>query len=565
MSATLSHKRGWLPAMGLGPMGVLAILLLSLGGVLGLFDLVLSIAHITDGVLESKNGNTVLALLLVFALATLLSAWYRHRREALLQAMAERLGLALRAEALQAAIRRAARRDMVAGLGVLQDIAAAQRFVTGEAVAGLHDLVGAAAALWLVFTLHQGFGFILLGGMAATGLLGLVLRRVAGPAGAEAEAGLSGAAHELAGQLVHADLVRGLGQMPALLARWQRRHEAALGLADLAEARGDALREAQALVAALTVMGLVGFGILRIVEGRGTIGLVLGAVLLGLFALRPLAGLVQHFEAWQAGLRAWGRLRRALSEEAEVVARPAVAGAAPGLVAEGLSFHPAGRERPVLGGLDIALAPGEVLLVEGGNGTGKTTLLRLVLGLVPPDAGRVLLDGQDTWFCDRGLLGARIGYLPQDVQLLEADIFTNIGRGPGAPAELVVAAARAAGAHEMIGRQPMGYQTPAGSSAGLSAGQRRLVGLARALYGMPRLLVLDEPEIGLDGAARRSMRAAVSQASAAGAVVIVVTHEPATWADLAGHRLRLEAGGGFEWLAGGPGESEMERHRAAAG
>jgi ATP-binding cassette subfamily C protein len=206
-----------------------------------------------------------------------------------------------------------------------------------------------------------------------------------------------------------------------------------------------------------------------------------------------------------------------------------------------------------------------VLLVEGGNGAGKTTLLRLLLGLVPPGAGRVLLDGQDTCFCDRSVLGARIGYLPQDIQLLEADIFTNIGRGPGAPAELVVAAARMAGAHEMIGRQPMGYQTQAGNSAGLSAGQRRLVGLARALYGMPRLLVLDEPEIGLDGAARRAMRAAVSQASAAGAVVILVTHEPATWADLAGHRLRLEAGGGFEWLAGGPGEARMEQHRAAAG
>ncbi len=562
LSQTFSHWRGWLRAMGLGPGSVLAILLLSLGGVLGLFDLVLSIAHITDGVLETKNGNTVLALLLVFTLATLLAAYYRHRREALLQAMAERFGIALRAEALQAAIRRAARRDMVAGLGLLQDIATAQRFVTGEAVAGLLDLTGAAAALALVFYLHQGFGWILAAGMAGTAVLALVLRRVAGPAGARAEAELGAAAHELAGQLVHADLVRGLGQMPALLARWQRRYEAALGLAGLAEARGDALRELQALVAALTMTGLIGFGILRIIEGRGTIGLVLGAVLLGQFALRPLAGLVQHFEAWQAGMRAWGRLRQALAEEAEVVARPPVAGAPAGLVVEGLGFHPAGRERPVLAGLGFALAPGEVLLAEGGNGAGKTTLLRLVLGLVPADRGRVLLDGQDTWFCDRGALGARIGYLPQDIQLLEADIFTNIGRGPGAPAELVVAAARMAGAHEMIGRQPMGYQMPAGNSAGLSAGQRRLVGLARALYGMPRLLVLDEPEIGLDGAARRAMRAAVSQASAAGAVVLVVTHEPATWADLAGHRLRLEAGGAFEWLAGGPG---MEQHRAAAG
>ena len=563
MSGTLSRRRGWRRAMGLGPGALLALALLSLGGVLGPLALVLGIAHVSDGVLESRNGHTVLALLLVFALATLLAAWYRHRREAVLQAMAERLGLALRAEALQAAIRRAARHDGAAGPGLLRDAAAAQRLAAGEAVSGLLDLVATAAALALAFVLHPGFGWILLTGIAATLLVALLLRRAADPA--RAEAALAGAADELAAQLVHADLVRGLGQMPALLARWQRRHEAALDLADRAEARGDALRELQALAAALTGLALAGFGILETIEGRATTGLVLAALLLGAFALRPLAGLAQHAEAWQAGMRAAARLRRALAEEAALDVRTPEPGAPAGLRLEALGFHPPGRQRPILAGLGIDLPPGAVLLVEGGNGAGKTTLLRLVLGLVRPGTGRVLLDGQDTWSCDRAALGARIGYLPQDIQLLEADIFTNIGRGPGAPAELVVAAARMAGAHEMIGRQPMGYQTQAGNSAGLSAGQRRLVGLARALYGMPRLLVLDEPEIGLDGAARRAMRAAVSQASAAGAVVLVVTHEPATWADIAGHRLRLEGDGGFAWLAGGPAATGMEQHHDAAG
>ena len=563
MSGTLSRRRGWRRAMGLGPGALLALALLSLGGVLGPLALVLGIAHVSDGVLESRNGHTVLALLLVFALATLLAAWYRHRREAVLQAMAERLGLALRAEALQAAIRRAARHDGAAGPGLLRDAAAAQRLAAGEAVSGLLDLVATTAALALAFVLHPGFGWILLTGIAATLLVALLLRRAADPA--RAEAALAGAADELAAQLVHADLVRGLGQMPALLARWQRRHEAALDLADRAEARGDALRELQALAAALTGLALAGFGILETIEGRATTGLVLAALLLGAFALRPLAGLAQHAEAWQAGMRAAARLRRALAEEAAVEVRAPEPGAPAGLRLEALGFHPPGRQRPILAGLGIDLPPGAVLLVEGGNGAGKTTLLRLVLGLVRPGTGRVLLDGQDTWSCDRAALGARIGYLPQDIQLLEADIFTNIGRGPGAPAELVVAAARMAGAHEMIGRQPMGYQTQAGNSAGLSAGQRRLVGLARALYGMPRLLVLDEPEIGLDGAARRAMRAAVSQASAAGAVVLVVTHEPATWADIAGHRLRLEGDGGFAWLAGGPAATGMEQHHDAAG
>ncbi|SDB73607.1 ATP-binding cassette domain-containing protein [Belnapia rosea] len=567
MSAALPRQPGRLRSLGLGPGTVLTLLLLSLGGMLGLLDLVLSVFHITDGVLETKNGSTVLALMLVFLLAVLLSAWYRHRREALLQAVAERFGVAMRVRAMQAAIRRAARTDSAAGLGALRDIAAVQRLITGEAVSGLLDLVGAAAALALVFHLNDGFGWILTGGMAATGLLAWLMGRVVGPAAAEAEAAIGAGADALSGRLLHADVVRGLGQMPAILTRWQRRHETALGLAEAAEARGDALRELQGVVALLTGFGILGTGILLVIEGRGTIGLVLAALLLARFALAPCAILIRHWRGWQAGLRAWARLRRVLEEDGEVAPKPVVADAPAGLVVEGLGFQPPGRERPVIAGLGFALPPGSVLLIEGANGTGKTTLLRLILGLLPPGSGRVLLDGQDTWFCDRGTLGARIGYLPQDIQLLEADIVTNIGRGPGAPPELVVAAARAAGAHDMIGRQPMGYQTPAGSSAGLSAGQRRLVALARALYGNPRLLVLDEPEIGLDGAARQAMRAAVEHARLNGAVVLVVTHEPATWADLADRRLRLGEGGAWEWDADGPGPSGhgQELHLAAAG
>jgi ATP-binding cassette, subfamily C, bacterial len=211
-----------------------------------------------------------------------------------------------------------------------------------------------------------------------------------------------------------------------------------------------------------------------------------------------------------------------------------------------VTFWPDGRERPIVGNVTLALPPGAVVIVEGKNGVGKSTLLRLVLGLMPPTAGRVLLDGQDTWFSDRAELGARVGYLPQDVQLLDGTVFDNIGRGQGAPAEAVVAAARAAGAHGMIGRLPFGYQTPAGTSSGLSAGQRRLIGLARALYGDPALLVLDEPEVGLDGTARAAMRGAVDAVRRRGGVVLVVTHEPANWLAEADLRLQLAPGGGWK-------------------
>jgi ATP-binding cassette subfamily C protein len=177
--------------------------------------------------------------------------------------------------------------------------------------------------------------------------------------------------------------------------------------------------------------------------------------------MRPFSALFRSWEAWAFSIQSWRRLRATLRQDGAAPALPADPDAPRGLSSTRSGFHPPGRERPVLDGVSLFLAPGTVALVEGPNGVGKSTLLRLVLGLMPPTAGRVLLDGQDTWFCDRAALGARVGYLPQDVQLLDGTVFDNIGRGPGAPAEAVVAAARAAGAHDMIGRLPLGYQTPA--------------------------------------------------------------------------------------------------------
>lgn len=152
------------------------------------------------------------------------------------------------------------------------------------------------------------------------------------------------------------------------------------------------------------------------------------------------------------------------------------------------------------------------------------------------------------------------------MQLLDGPVFDNVGRGPGAPAAAVVAAARAAGAHDMIGRLPLGYQTPAGAASGLSAGQRRLVGLARALYGDPDLLVSDEPEVGLDGVARAAMRGAVEAVRRRGGVAVVVTHEPSNWLAEADLRLQLAPGGAWRVRPArtGANEAGAEENSVAA-
>jgi ATP-binding cassette subfamily C protein len=558
--------RRWLRLrdIGITPLFVLTVLLLTFGGLIGVFALIIVIAHLSDGVRDSGNSDTLLGLQAIFVFLIVMSCWYRHWRAILLQAVAERFGLKLRGEAMQSAIRNAVRTDMVAGITVLQNISSVQRFVASGAVPGVLDLSAAMAALGLIFYLDAGLGWIVTAGAATITLLAYVMKRSMGGVSGRANAQLNDASSDVSGQLVHPDLVRGLGQLPATMFRWQRRYDAALDTVGKAQARGDAISEIERLVSNICLMAVMIYALVLIIESDGTRGLLFAAFFLASSVLSPFSGLVHHWENWNGGLRAWRRLRTVLHEDAAAPEKPLVADAPAGLLIDAVTFWPDGRDRPIIGDITLALPPGSVVTVQGRNGVGKSTLLRLVLGLLPPTGGRVLLSGQDTHFCDRGQLGTRIGYLPQDVQLLEADIYTNIGRGPDAPAELVVAAARAAGAHDMIGRTPMGYQTPAGTSSGLSAGQRRLVALARALYGSPELLVLDEPEVGLDGPARNAMRAAVERTRLAGGVVLVVTHEPDTWADVTDQHLKLGAGGTWELDAAQPDQSR-EPHLATAG
>jgi ABC-type protease/lipase transport system fused ATPase/permease subunit len=531
---------------GVTPFMLLLLLLLTLGHTGGQLAFVLFLKHLSDGVIESGNTATLIALSLLFLAAVVAAAIYGHLRSALLRAAAERFGLRLKMEAMQAAIRNAVRTDVNAAVAILRDIATVQRFFSSNTPASLLDLLGAACAIAMLFYLDLWLGIIASTGIAVASLLGLVMLRVTRPIMAESKRRLDSTSAELGGQFLHPDMVRGIGLLPATLLRWHDKYAGALDSMDASRRRANALQELEGFVASLILMGCCIRCFWLVVDHTATVGLLLATMLLINLATGPFSGLFSSWENWGNSVQAWRRLRQAMRQDGAPEIQPPEPEAATGLVIEGLGFWPEGRAKPILTGIDLRVAPGTMMTVQGPNGVGKSTLLRLVLGLMPPTAGRVLLDGQDSWHCDRAELGARIGYLPQDVQLLEGDVFRNIGRGPNGVPEDVVAAARAAGAHEMIGRLPLGYQTPAGGTAGISAGQRRLIGLARALYRDPALVVLDEPEVGLDGHSRSMMRRAVEAAKARGAVVLVVTHEPRTWNDVTDLRLLLEKDGTWQ-------------------
>ena len=551
--------------IGVTPTFVATLVLLTTASQMAFLAFLLVMKHLSDGVLDTKNTSTAIGFAVLFAGVVVLSGWYGHIRGTMLGAVAERLGLTLRAEALQAAVRNAVRTDTAKGVTVLREISRVQSLFASRAAVDFLELIGAAVAIIVMFTLDTGLGCIGLGGATVVAGLGLLMHRTTSGPLQDSAAAKAETSTELSGQLAHIDLVRGLGLVPATLARWQHRYGAAMALEERTHRRAQALHEIETLVSDLLQIGAFLYVGALLFDGSATAGMLISVYFLMSNALHPFSHLMQSWEDWAGGVAAWGRLRQVMRRDAAPAARPRDPRAPAGLLLDGLSFHPEGRPAAIIGGITLHLPPGTLCTVEGRNGMGKSTLLRLTLGLLQPTAGRVLLDGQDSFHCDRAAFGADIGYLPQDVQLLDADVFTNIGRGPGSAPEAVVAAARAAGAHAMIGRLPLGYQTPAGHASGLSAGQRRLVGLARALFGAPRLLVLDEPEVGLDGAARSAMRGAVERTRARGGVVLIVTHEPRTWADVADMRLILGPGGTWQAQPARPDPSKQESGLAAVG
>ncbi|MGG5809973.1 ATP-binding cassette domain-containing protein [Falsiroseomonas sp. CW058] len=508
--------------------------------------------HVFDSAAESASLDTLAVLTVAFVVALLMSAVMRAVRAALMSAMADDLSRRLSLDALQAAVRSALAGSRKPGLAALQDTAELRRFLGGGTLADLFDMVAVPIVLTVLWMLHPVYAVVTAACCALIGLLGLVLDRTTRGMVRSASDRQLQTMGELQGRLRQADMLEGLGMLAAVVRRWQPAQATALREADHAQARARAVRGLTEF-AAYAAQGLtVVVGVVLALGDQASPGSIVAAMMLAGTAVQPMARVVLAWREWAYSALAWRRLQELFVDHAAPEPLPADPDGVEGLWLREVAWTPPGATRPVIGGVSLHCAPGSLTLVVGSNGAGKSTLLRLALGLLKPEAGQVTLDGQDTHHVDREEIGPRIGYLPQDVQLLDGSVLDNIARfGPRA-AETAVDAARLAGAHDMIGRLPQGYAAEAGPSGTLSQGQRRMIGLARALHGAPRLLVLDEPEAGLDRPGRDAARAAVLAARGAGAACLVVSHDPALWEGQVDQVLHLEKRGGWSVTVAAP-------------
>lgn len=253
-----------------------------------------------------------------------------------------------------------------------------------------------------------------------------------------------------------------------------------------------------------------------------------GEIIVIFQVITPFATLGNTIETWGEASAAWGRLRRLASNVTQAPLQGLAFPVAQGrLVAERLSFRFDARDPPILRDIDLAVEPGQLIGILGGPGSGKTVLMRLLLGLHPPSAGGVFLDGHATSQWDRRDLARHIGYLPQQPQLGSGTVAEVIARLEEPDPELVIDAARRAGAHDLIAGLPLGYATPLGQGTKLSLGQQHRIAIARALYGRPKLLLLDELGGSLDAEGEADVAAMLGRLRREGGSAVFTTHRPA--------------------------------------
>ena len=481
--------------------------------------------QVFDRVLTSRSQDTLFLLTLAALVSLSMLSVFDLLRGEILQRIGLWLDSALSPQLLAAGFL-APPGDARSAQG-LRDLAQLRGVIGSGAAAAFFDVPMVPVFIAVVFFIHPLLGWISLGGAAC--LMGLatanllVTRRDLSTANMVSITALNRAQ----ATMTTADAVRAMGMLDRLCGRWAEVNGGVLGLQAHA---GDRIGQFAAVskFARLTVQVLsMGAGASLAMEGQITGGMMIAASIIMARGLAPIEVAVGGWSSFASARDSWRRI------DVMLAAVPATAGKLnlpepSGRLAVDRVYYLVPGGRPVIKNLCLALDAGDALGVIGATAAGKTTLARLAVGALVPSAGTIRLDGAEMTHWDPAQLGPHIGYLPQDVQLMPGSVAENIARLDKPDSASVVEAARRAGVHDLILRLPQGYDTRIeDDGVRLSGGQRQRVGLARALYGRPRLVVLDEPNSNLDLAGEQALLGALEALRRDGATVILISHRPA--------------------------------------
>jgi ATP-binding cassette subfamily C protein EexD len=482
--------------------------------------------QVYDRVMGSGSLSTLAALTILLVVLLMALGAFERVRSYVLVAASNKIDLMLRERIFNSTFKLALLSSAgKSNVQPLSDLVSLRQFLTSNGVFAFFDAPWFFIYVVVMYLFHPWFGFAAVLSVIVMLILAYITEKTTSPKLKDANSAASLAGAQLISNMRNAEVIAALGMTDAIRGRLQQLNNKALALQSNASKSAGTLGSISRTFR-MTIQSLIlGLGAYLALKQEISGGMIIaGSLLLGK-ALGPIDALVHNWRNFSSAREQFNRLARLLDEvpaEPERMRLPAPQGR---LTLENVFVTPPGARAPVLRGINFELNPGDALGIIGPSASGKSTLARTILGVWPTINGKVRLDGADIQSWNRADLGPYIGYLPQDIELFDGTISENICRFGDVDPERIVAAAKLAGVHEMILRQSDGYDTIIGGVGGvLSGGQRQRIGLARAIYGNPRLLVLDEPNSNLDDQGEKELVAAIAAIKQDGCTVVIVSH-----------------------------------------
>lgn len=476
---------------------------------------------VTSGSIPTLVMLTLIMTILMGTMGSL--EWVRSR---IMVRLSTRLDVLLSRDVYRASFKKALDSGgMDASAQPLNDLTGLRQFLTGNGLFAFFDTPWLPVYIGVMFLFHPWYGWFAIGCAIVLLMLAVVNEKLTGKAIADANKQNIAANLHTNKNLRNAEVIESMGMLETLMGRWGERQRQVLLLQSQASDKGGMVTSFSKTFRMLSQSLILGIGAYLAVKQEITPGLMIaGSILLGR-ALAPIDLMIGSWKGFISARSQYARLNEILDEQQAEPQRMSLPAPEGHVLVENLIVSAPGSKTPILKNISFAVPAGSVVGVIGPSASGKSTLARALLGVWAPQHGVVRLDGADINNWDKRELGPYVGYLPQDIELFEGSISENIARFREIEPDKVIQAAKAAGVHEMILQLPEGYDTVIGSDGvNLSGGQRQRVGLARAIYGSPRLIILDEPNSNLDEVGERALAMAIQQLKASGATVFIITH-----------------------------------------
>ena len=515
-------------ALAMGKKSLLFAALFSLASNLLYLALPIYTNQIYSRVLTSHSGATLIVLTLGAAFVFLVSGILDHFRTQVLINFGVAFDRKLASSTFAALFDLVVRRKGGSHAQALRDLDTVRSMISGNGTAVLFDVPWIPVFIGILFIIDPWIGVLtLLGGIVLLILAFLQDRATHSALKQQSAASIKSYSFTDAA-LRNAEIVRALGMLPTLGSAWAHFRQSALQMGVIASERGSFYAAAIRFVRMLIQIAIIALGAWLIITGDIASGLLFANMILSSRALAPIDRIMGSWKQLFEGAQAYRRLQEVLDQFEPPVPATQLPTPTGRITFEGVSFAPAGAPSLVLVNLSFLIQPGEMIGIIGPSGAGKSTMLRLMVGIWKPNTGTVRLDGADVYSWERADFGRNVAYQPQDTELFAGTVRNNICRFTvGANDADIISAAQAAGAHDLILRLPKGYDTDLGESGvTLSAGQRQRVGLARTLYGQPKVVVLDEPNANLDAEGETALVKAIEGVKARGGTVVMVSHKP---------------------------------------